>query len=243
MDCFKRTLSLPLPLAVYIDRKHAHYVIDLVKRMRPEGVPFTRIVPIDQSWLEKNIHAFSPTIAKREASVMRSDSYRKRTQHRRGYPEHEIPAYNLINHAKIDFVMNAVEQPGMPQFAYYSWIDFGYLSDPRYVSSGCINTGRINPDAVTIMTVNPPDPRDGDPLYTLVQAPEKFAGGFFIGSKRVLSVYQREYHSALQRLHEAGIADDDQAVIANLFYHSRDPVCQIEWHPGGFKGALLWITS
>ena len=139
--------------------------------------------------------------------------------------------------------MNAVEQPGTPQFAYYSWIDFGYLSDPRYVPSGCINIERINPNAVTIMTVNPPDPRDGDPLYTLEKAPEKFAGGFFIGSRKVLSVYQHEYHRALRRLHEAGIADDDQAVIANLFYHARDPVCQIEWHPGGFKGALLWITS
>jgi len=92
------------------------------------------------------------------------------------------------------------------------------------------------------MTVNDPEPRDGDALHTLQHAPEKFAAGFFVGTSDVLRAYQAAYHANLEKLHGMGIADDEQAVMVHMYYNKQIPSPPVHLYKRGWQGALKWLS-
>ena len=91
------------PLVILIDDRHLPQVAQIVLELRPRAL-YTVIVPINASFLAKYIHAWS--LLERERSLMASEAYLQQVPlSLRHLPEHTVPSYTLINHAKIDFVM------------------------------------------------------------------------------------------------------------------------------------------
>ena len=107
VDCccrFRRLVSSVFePLVIFIDDRHLQQVTQIIMETRPRTL-YTAIVPINTSFLVKYIHAWS--LLPRERELMTSDVYLRQVPlSLRHLPEHTVPSYTLINHAKIDFVM------------------------------------------------------------------------------------------------------------------------------------------
>ena len=66
------------------------------------------------------------------------------------------------------------------------------------------------------------------------------AGAFFFGPVQALKDYQKAYHQAIQELQRKGIADDDQAVVAYIYYNIFH---NITFHIAGFKGAFKLLCD
>lgn len=240
---FVRLARLPIPLIVYVDTKVFSKAFKILSNERGSMGVFTKIIRINDRFLTNEIHAFSPRLVAREEEIMRSAEYVAQTSHRRHYPENSVPKYNLINHAKIDFVVHALDHPDTPRRKFYAWIDFGYIHGEDISPKKPLRTDSLKAEGVTFMTVNDPNPDDGDALFTLLNAPEKFAGGFFTGSPGALRQYQKAYHAALDALHRMNIADDDQAVTVHMYFHRNFMSPPLHIHRKGFKGALKWLAG
>ena len=90
-------------MVILIDDRHLLQVTQLVLDLRPRTI-YTAIVPINSSFLGRYVHAWS--LLERERDLMVSDAYlRQVPPSLRHLPEHTVPSYTLINHAKIDFIM------------------------------------------------------------------------------------------------------------------------------------------
>jgi len=147
----------------------------------------------------------------REREIMESSEYRSSFRHRLSFPENSVPEYTLINHAKIDFVVEAQKYSDSP---YFCWVDFGYIDIP---SSPIDNTLLVD-GKVNYNLINPLDDRDRDVLYTMHTAPERIGGGFFWGNKAVLLEYQSLYHHIHERFQKDNLADDDQHLVLRCYY-------------------------
>ena len=239
MNQFRNLVSLNIPLVVYIDEKFHENVLDIIKYNRPYGL-YTEVISINKTFLEKNIYLWSRL--DRERDIMKSESYQNKIPiKRKQNPEHKFPEYTLINHAKIDFIaltMNILHQNH--PYKYYGWVDFGYFHHSSLVPYGPLHLQALNLNNINYMIVNRLDELDGDPFYTLQNAPEKVAGAFFFGPVQALKDYQKAYHQAIQELQRKEIADDDQAVVAYIYYNIFH---NITFHIAGFKGAFKLLCD
>lgn len=237
---FERLLSIGTPLVVYIDEALMDRVLQLVQTTRSKHPHvYVEVVPINRQFLQKNIYAWS--LLEREKEIMASVAYQQLVGHRQVHPEHSIPEYNMVNHAKIDLVVYTMDVLHQPKpYDRYGWVDFGYCHNNSVVPRNPIQLSRLDGSCITMMTHAPLEQADGDPVYTLQSAPEKVAGGFFMGSRNVLHQYQAAYHKALQELHARGIADDDQALVAYMFYNVFD---KIKFVNAGYRGALRYLCD
>lgn len=169
---FRRLVSSVFePLVIFIDDRHLQQVTHIVMETRPRAL-YTAIVPINTSFLVKYIHAWK--FLPRERDIMTSNAYlRQVPMSLRHLPEHTVPSYTLINHAKIDFVMFVIthlhgrhdighghdkyHQPLPMDVGYdrYSWIDFGYLHADHFMPQGPFRPHLLASDNITYMTLRP----------------------------------------------------------------------------------------
>jgi hypothetical protein len=155
IEHFRRFLTLKYddPLIIFIDNSMLNPVTQLIKEYRSHY--YTLIIPINERFLEQHIWAWKQL--EKETSIMNSEQYKQLIAHRIHHPEHHNPKYTLVNHAKIDFVVWALDMvkqkhqmlrmlgkqgsqvkngDGMKnkeEFERYSWIDFGYLHQLHYL--------------------------------------------------------------------------------------------------------------
>ena len=246
MECFRMLARVRVPLIVYIHDMHyecARRICETERVVDDTAVPFPplTLVPYDEAFLKEHIRSWA--YLDTEAAIMQTAQYREWTRARNTCPETRDPQYNCINHAKIDFVCHAIHNGGFVNhvhdssssassssapapYEYYGWVDFGYLkpdeSDRTFPPNGAYapapTADWLDPHKVTLVANVLPDPAQcTDPVTTLVHAPEWFTGGFWAGGKCALIRYRDQYHSALQAMHAANVADDDQAVMSFLF--------------------------
>ena len=243
MDCFRILARMRVPLIVYIHDIHyerARSICDEERRSISPGqhqqpFPPLTLVPYNEAFLREHIRSWS--YLETEAAIMETTQYREWTARRSTCPETRDPKYNCINHAKIDFIRHAIQHGGFlnananaNEFAnprtpqYYGWVDFGYLK-PDEVERTFPENGRYTPSPdfmdlhkVTLVVNAQPDPvQCVDPIQTLIHAPELFTGCFWFGGRCALMRYWEQYHAAIQVMHAANVADDDQAVMALAF--------------------------
>ena len=244
MECFRMLARVRVPLIVYIHDMHyecARRICETERVVDDTAVPFPplTLVPYDEAFLKEHIRSWA--YLDTEAAIMQTAQYREWTRARNTCPETRDPQYNCINHAKIDFVCHAIHNGGFVNhvhdsssasasapapYEYYGWVDFGYLkpdeSDRTFPPNGAYapapTADWLDPHKVMLVANVLPDPAQcTDPVTTLVHAPEWFTGGFWAGGKCALIRYRDQYHSALQAMHAANVADDDQAVMSFLF--------------------------
>ena len=265
MECFRMLARVRVPLIVYIHDVHYECArrICETERVGETAFPPLTLIPYGEAFLKEHVRAWEYLDI--EAAIMQTAQYREWTRARSTCPETRDPKYNCVNHAKIDFVCHAIHNGGFinhadadagadadadkSSYEYYGWVDFGFLkpdeSSRTFPPNGeyvAISTADwLDPHKVTLIANVIPDPAQcADPVTTLINAPEWFTGGFWAGGKCALIRYRDQYHSALQAMHAANVADDDQAVMSFLF-GLRHPNIQL------LKNRLLssagWFTG
>jgi hypothetical protein len=240
---FSLLCQMRIPLVVFIDKKYYEILKSVCNDNRPSDV-LTKIVPIDEDFLKNNIQSWNYIDTERK--IMESESYKKAIDHRKKCPETHHPEYTCINHAKIDFIKFAIDNIVTNDVKYLGWVDFGYIRktndmppDRTFVYE------KLKNDNVNMISLNDITENDKFPEYVLVFDPERVIGGFWFGLKESLIKYWKKYHETVQMFHSINIADDDQAVITNIFANQTDDLIKT-WKNtlmsshGWFGGFLLF---
>lgn len=200
-----KELAKSCELIVYLDSRYLNkLVIDC---------PNIRIVPIDKDFMN-NMSVLWRRLD-RETEIIKSETFKKTFPNRLNFPEQSKPEYTLINHAKIDFMIDAQQRTNSE---YFCWIDFGYVNFP----SNPIDINRLQKNKINYNLINPIDLRDRDIIYTVKYAPERIGGGFFFGSRSKLKEYQQLYHKTHLWFQNNNIVDDDQHIALRCYFKQPD---------------------
>ena len=236
IQSFLNYLDYPYKMVCYVDDRCIDYILEHYARSPHNNKKF---IPINLKWLENNIHAWKQL--HRDRDIMKSSQYREMIDHRqiiatsKGvtttlkaqlFPENEIPEYNAINHAKIDFIMNAI-QNGYIESNITCWCDFGYFgaqhqNDKTTFPKDILNYKMFSPGRITFFLQKDITDNDVDPVYTLVFAPELFTGTFWGGSTELMEKMQKLYHESVEELYNLNISDDDQHIYLRCCLKSSD---------------------
>jgi hypothetical protein len=220
-------------LVVFIDEKYRLRIDEMISDIRPN----VTVISINYTYLETHIPIWKRL--DEEKQIMNSDQYKELIQHRIEHPEHNNPQYTMINHAKIDFIIKAMEFIDYP---YMAWIDFGYFGgDSRRVPVHLLDINKFDLDKINYTLVHQIDDKDKDVIYTLKEAPYKVGGFFFFGHRDIIRVYQELYHSTHQELQKDGIVDDDQHIALRCYF--KQPELFKMHHLGWYNRAMVYFQK
>ena len=209
-EMFKGMNKAEYGMVIFIDAKHS-------ERLRKMTDPATQLIEITQESLSKISVLWGRL--DREREIMESQQYRLLMASRLRFPEHHNPKYTLINHAKIDLV---VEAGKYTTSKYFCWVDFGYFQKSDRIPAKPIDISKLNPNTVNYTLINPLDSRDENLMYTLMNAPERIGGFFFFGHREVLRKYQELFHNVHETFQSANLADDDQHIALRCYYENPE---------------------
>ena len=165
----------------------------------------------------RSVNSFLVKYLDHERAVMAAPAFRQLVAHRRDCPETYIPEYTLVNHSKINFLSAA--QTARPDYDFYAWTDFG----------GCRMEGDIMliipqldvdkiPDRIMYNAfAQPPSERPDETTLLRSGNVHMTGGGFIVPASRVKQ-FERAWELKLIDWQVRGIADDDQALVLQLFY-------------------------
>jgi hypothetical protein len=153
-----------------------------------------------------------------EDTIMKSSSFKDCIGSRCKYPEHSVPEYTMVNHIKTCFVRRAAHM--FPDYLYYAWIDFGYIRHENLIPKS-LNWEWLNDDKIhyaSFETMNIDDLNHyPDPLECCQKAPDIIQGSMFIVPHHLTEWYEQCYENMLQHYQTLNLADDDQAVVLQLY--------------------------
>lgn len=201
-------------MVVFIDERH-------VERLRKVcgTAKHIKIIPINDKFMEENIWAYGKL--EREREIMQCEKFKKLVQHRLHHPECCKPEYNIMQHAKIDFV-NYVINHKLSDADYYAWTDFGYFQLFNRIPAKPLDLAKFDLNRVNFQAMDDIQLIDNNILYTLQNAPEKVGGFFYLGNKALLAEYQTLYHNVYEDFHRIGIVDDDQHFMLQCIFRRPD---------------------
>lgn len=205
--------KIPHEMILFMDDQHLSTVQHLC-----QDAKHIRIIPINREWMGKHIYAYAQL--PREKEIMESKNFQSMVQHRLHHPECSQPEYNIMQHAKIDFVMHVIANK-MAEADYYAWTDFGYFQDPSRISEAGLDVNKFELKKINFQGIHPLTKQDKSIGYTLTQAPERIGGFFYLGRPDLLARYQELYHQVCQEFHRLGIVDDDQHIMIQCVF--REP--------------------
>ena len=219
-------------LVVFIDERHRSRVDEIIG-----NTPNVIIINIDDKFLEDNIPIWKRL--DEETRIMESSEYKELVAHRIEHPEHHNSKYTMINHAKIDFIIKAMDMVDSP---YMTWIDFGYFGgDSKRVPVHLLDIHKFDLDKINYSLVHQIDVRDKDIIYTLKEAPYKIGGFFFFGHRNVIRSYQELYSNTHKELQEQGIVDDDQHIALRCYFKNPD-LFKLH-HLGWYNRAMVYFQK
>ena len=197
--------TLPHPLAVFIEdglRARAQAVIDA-------AAASDRVTVSDYG----SVDSFLVKYLERERAVMAAPEFRQLVARRIDCPETHNPEYTLVNHSKINFVRAA--QTAQPDFDFYAWVDFGMC---RGANSAVprLDIDRL-PDRITYNTIAVPEQRQSE-LQLLNSGAVFLTGDSFIVPAARVAAFEAAWEAKLVDWQARGLADDDQALVVQLFY-------------------------
>jgi putative IMPACT (imprinted ancient) family translation regulator len=80
-----------------------------------------------------------------------------------------------------------------------------------------INLDKLDCHAINYEILEQITEEDLDPVHTIVKAPTRVMGGFFLGHYRLIKLYETVYEEILQQMQSRGLADDDQAMVLQVY--------------------------
>lgn len=166
------------------------------------------VIYINREWLRNN------TIwsrIDREKEICYNNEFIALTEKVRTFPEINNYEYTMINHCKIDFIYNSFS----PEFDYYCWVDFGYVSKGSIIA--LLDIEKMVVDKINYCVVNQPC-YNKSAHFHLIVAPEIICGSWFFGRKDKLLEYRCLYHIIHSKFQSANIIDDDQHLALQCWY-------------------------
>lgn len=201
-------------MILFFDKNHLEELEnEIFKLTGSTKIPNLKIIPIDDDFMKNNVWVWNKL--EKEEEIMKNERYRSIVSHRLNNPEHSVPKYTLINHAKIDFVNLAMKEFDAD---YYCWCDFGYFFSANNIPQKLLDIQKLDKEKVNYILLNKIDDRDKNIIYTLQVAPEKIGGFFFFGNKEILKSYQALYHEQIELFQHMNIADDDQHIVLRCYF-------------------------
>lgn len=223
-------------MIVFMDDKH----IETLRKVCGDS-PHIKIIPINREWMHEHIHAYRQL--PREREIMESESFKKLVSHRLGHPECSKPEYNIMQHAKIDFVCHVITHK-LADAEYFAWTDFGYFQDPSRIPKKDrfgLDLSKFNLERVNFQAMSNITKQDFNVMYTLTQAPERVGGFFYMGAPAQLLKYQELYHEVCRDFHTNGIVDDDQHIMLQSLM--RNPTLFAVWNMGAWHVTYLAFAA
>jgi len=160
---------------------------------------------------------FFATSYTHERDIMESKEYKNLISHRARHPEHSIPEYNIVNHNKVHFLMQAYIK--YPMYERFVWIDFHQarhgdipLRHMRYEHLPLDKVSMCVSSSFDLMSARTPKE-----IVTL--SCDHIQGSAFVVPKQVVPKLYQEYCYQLGMNYANNIADDDQGV--HLAVHQR----------------------
>jgi protein YibB len=211
---FKPYTQIPHPMVVFMDDVH-------VEKLRAlcQDAKHIQIIPINRDWMREHIYAYSRL--DREREIMESDTFKGLIKHRLHHPECSQPEYNIMQHAKIDFVVHVITNK-IVEADYYAWTDFGFFQDPSRICTQGLQLDKFNLERVNFQGIHPLINKDRSIGYTLIEAPERVGGFFYLGRPDLLLRYQELYHQVCLTFHSLNIVDDDQHIMIQCTFLQPD---------------------
>jgi hypothetical protein len=210
---FQEYLNLSYNIVLYLDSRYYDKYIKLIN-LYPNRIKDIKLILIDEVWLFNNIWCWK--LLDKETYIMQDPTFKLYLKNRSNFPEHKYPKYTLINHAKIDFIMNAIEN-NLINTDLIAWSDFGNFLYHKPYQSRPFDINKINKNKINVCIMNELDENDKNIFYTLAHAPEKMTGTFWIGPIIKMAEYQQIYHNILTIFQNNMIADDDQHIMIHCY--------------------------
>jgi hypothetical protein len=225
IESFLNYLEYPYKMVCYIDDKYIDKILEEYIKSPYNNKLF---IPINKKWLECNINAWKNL--NKEKEIMESDEYKEMLNKRKEvlkigttiakFPENEIPEYNAINHSKIDFIINAIEN-GYINDSITCWCDFGYFGtqhDNKKESfpKSTLEKNYFLPNKIMFF-INDVRKYEYDPYKLLIYALDIFMGTFWGGPTELMYKLQELYHKSVDELYNLNISDDDQHIYLRCF--------------------------
>jgi hypothetical protein len=153
--------------------------------------------------------------AGRHQDIIDSDSYQALIPaHRKDKPEHLYGNYTSIMSSKIDYVVAARQE--FLTCSYYAFIDFGYVRRPESAPRN-LDFTKLFPNKIVVPVMKVPEVEHVLSRHELLATDEVFVqGSTFIVPNRLVSVYQKLWHTELDNYHSDGIIDDDQSIVYRI---------------------------
>ena len=220
---FKQYLFLDHHIFVFIEDD----LLEIIKEIVKDKNNFT-IIPI--SSIYSKIQSFH--YIEKENEIMNSKFFKFIMNERIEFPECSKEKYNIIQHAKIDFVLYISEN--YPEFEYYAWSDFGDFQNYQLTKSIKLNDHHFPKDQIMYQSLRKIKNDDINLYYNLFFAPSIICGSFFVGNKYSISIFHSLYHKILiSKFHNNNIVDDDQHIVLQCYF--KNPklfsfFVHSEWH-------------
>lgn len=216
-------------MIVFIDDRYYDKLSDLCLQNKQ-----IKIIAINREFMSNNIYAYQQL--SREREIMQSENFQRIIKHRIHHPECSKPEYNIMQHAKIDFVCYVINNK-LSEADFFAWSDFGYFQNPQNIPAKFLDISKFDTQKINFSCINPITEQDASIPYTLVHAPEKIGGFFYFGSKELMLRYQELYHEIYSIFHKLGIVDDDQHFMIQSYF--RKPDLFHLWNMGGWHLTYL----
>jgi len=217
---------------VFLDKKLENdlkkYLSENEKLKELISLKYLCIALIDEEILSKTIKMWNKL--DRETEIINSLEYKSLVSNRLYFPENKDPKYTLINHSKVDFVSLALDI--FPEVEMFCWVDFGFFSKKENIPKRMLSSSLFPKDKITYTTINPINELDKSLYYTLIFAPEKIGGFFFIGGREAIKKYQNLFHKIHDQFQSLNIVDDDQHIALRCYFEKPElfSLENLGWH-------------
>ncbi|KAK7089227.1 uncharacterized protein [Littorina saxatilis] len=191
------------PLVVFTDSEQ---VENMLLQSRRDLLNRTVVIRVQRS----RLNAFK--------SVEKIRTLFRDPQYPKHFPNTVIPEYPCSQHAKYEFVKEALERNLFPSNKYIAWIDIGYY---RYLTQRrrrfyVITPPGMDESKIAMTQINPRDP-SLFPSDVFRQNLVWVGGGMSMGTREVFKTFVEEYAVAMDTFLQAGLSNTDQQVIYSMY--------------------------
>jgi hypothetical protein len=166
------------------------------------------------------VHTFYNEYIESERHMIQSNEYRQKIPYsRKDLPEHLYAEYTLVNHSKINYIVDAKSH--FPNYEYYSWIDFGCIRNRPEDVPNNIDISKLCRKIIFLALKQPPtetisadEMLSSDEIY--------IAGSQFIVHTELIHKYYTIYKELLDSWKDMCICDDDQNANLQLYFKYND---------------------
>ncbi len=200
-----------LNLANNIDYKLIVYVEQNMYNIIQEYKLKSNIILINSS----TVNTFFDQYIDNERQMINSKEYRaKIPSDREGAPEHWSAEYNMVNHSKINYLVNTKKL--YPNYEYYSWLDFGCIRNtiddvPKHIDFNKLDEKICYMTLKTpTITINANDMLKSHDVY--------LAGSQNVIHHNLVNITEYLWKSKLDEWKQDIICDEDQGLILQLYF-------------------------